>query len=114
MISRVPGYGQFEYLVFELLVDLITLFNEIVGFINDLVILGQSWGYLLNMGNFNLVVNRIYSFVVGKKQLYAKLNLEPPPAKYAYRDRHSHYYYMVWICQYIQCTGKFTPQDNDE
>ena len=31
MISRVPGYGQFEYLVFELLLDLITLFNEIVG-----------------------------------------------------------------------------------
>ena len=31
MISRVPGYGHPEYLVFELLVDLITLFNEIVG-----------------------------------------------------------------------------------
>ena len=31
MVSRVPGYGQFEYLVFELLVDLITLLNEFVG-----------------------------------------------------------------------------------
>ena len=31
MICRVPGYGHFEYLVFELLVDLITIFNEIVG-----------------------------------------------------------------------------------
>ena len=31
MVSRVPGYGHLEYLVFELLVDLITLFNEIVG-----------------------------------------------------------------------------------
>ena len=31
MISRVPDYGHFEYLVFELLVDLITIFNEIVG-----------------------------------------------------------------------------------
>ena len=31
MVSRVLDYGQFEYLVFELLVDLITLFNEIVG-----------------------------------------------------------------------------------
>ena len=31
MISRVPGYGHLEYLVFELLVDLITLLNEFVG-----------------------------------------------------------------------------------
>ena len=31
MISRVPGYGHFEYLVFELLVDLITSVNEFVG-----------------------------------------------------------------------------------
>ena len=29
-ISRVPGYGHFEYLVLGLLVDLITIFNEIV------------------------------------------------------------------------------------
>ena len=29
MVSRVPGYGHLEYLVFELLVDLSTLFNEI-------------------------------------------------------------------------------------
>ena len=48
MISRVPGYGCLEYLVFELLVDLITLFNEIVGL---LMIWELSWGYLLNMGN---------------------------------------------------------------
>ena len=31
MISCVPGYGHLEYLVFELLVDLITLLNEFVG-----------------------------------------------------------------------------------
>ena len=31
MISRVPGYGHLEYLVFELLFDLITLLNEFVG-----------------------------------------------------------------------------------
>ena len=42
MISRVPGYGHFEYLVFELLVDLITLFNKIVGLLMILVILGLS------------------------------------------------------------------------
>ena len=28
MISRVPGYGHLEYLVFELLVDLINLLNK--------------------------------------------------------------------------------------
>ena len=33
MVSRVPGYGHLEYLVFELLVDLITLLNEFVGLI---------------------------------------------------------------------------------
>ena len=37
MISRVPGYGHIEYLVFELLVDLITLLNE---FVVLLIILG--------------------------------------------------------------------------
>ena len=31
IISRVPGYGHFEYLVFELLFDIITLLNEFVG-----------------------------------------------------------------------------------
>ena len=33
MVSRVPGYGHLEYLVFELLIDLITLLNEFVGLI---------------------------------------------------------------------------------
>ena len=28
MVSRVPGYGHLEYLVFELLIDVITLLNE--------------------------------------------------------------------------------------
>ena len=51
MISRAPDYGQFEYLVFELLVDLITLFNEIVGLLMIWWFLGLSWGYLLNVGN---------------------------------------------------------------
>ena len=41
MISRVPGYGHLEYLVFELLVDLITLLNEFVGL-------------LLLLGNFGI------------------------------------------------------------
>ena len=31
MISRVPGYGHLEYLVLELLFDLITLLNESLG-----------------------------------------------------------------------------------
>ena len=31
MVSRVPGYGHLEYLVLELLFDLITLLNEFVG-----------------------------------------------------------------------------------
>ena len=39
MVSRVPGYGHLEYLVFELLVDLITLFNEIIG----LLITWEFW-----------------------------------------------------------------------
>ena len=46
MVSRVLGYGHLEYLVFELLVDLITLLNEFCWVIN--VNLGLSWGYLLN------------------------------------------------------------------
>ena len=32
MVSRVPGYGHLEYLVFELLIDLITLRNGFVGY----------------------------------------------------------------------------------
>ena len=41
MISRVPGYGHFEYLVFELLVDLITLPSEFVGL---LILLHGNFG----------------------------------------------------------------------
>ena len=44
MICRVPGYGHFEYLVFELLVDLITLLNEFVGLLVLLLLLGNFWG----------------------------------------------------------------------
>ena len=32
MVSRVPGYGHLEYLVLELLFDLITLLNELWGY----------------------------------------------------------------------------------
>ena len=46
MVSRVPGYGHLEYLVLELLFDLITLLNENYWVIN--VNLGLIWGYLLN------------------------------------------------------------------
>ena len=53
MVSRVPGYGRFEYLVLRLLVDLITLFNEIVGL---LMTLGLSWGYLLNDVSTTMIV----------------------------------------------------------
>ena len=56
MISRVPGYGHLEYLVFELLIDLITLLNEFVGLL--ILLHGNlewSWGNLLNNG-INLVV----------------------------------------------------------
>ena len=31
MISRVPGYGHLQYLILINLIDLITLFKEIVG-----------------------------------------------------------------------------------
>ena len=31
MVSHVPGYGHFEYLVLELLFDLLTLLNESIG-----------------------------------------------------------------------------------
>ena len=46
MISRVSGYEQFEYLVFELLVDLITLLNEFVGL---LLIILVSFGIELGV-----------------------------------------------------------------
>ena len=56
MVSRVPGYGHLEYLVLELLFDLITLLNE---FVELLILLdgnlGLSWGNLLSNG-INLVV----------------------------------------------------------
>ena len=32
MISHVPGYGHLEYLVFELMIDLIILLNELLGY----------------------------------------------------------------------------------
>ena len=48
MVSRVPGYGHLEYLVLELLFDLITLLSESVGLL--ITILRLSWGYLLNNG----------------------------------------------------------------
>ena len=48
MVSRVPGYGHLEYVVFELLIDLITLLNEFVGLL--ITILGLSWRNLLNNG----------------------------------------------------------------
>ena len=44
MISRVPGYGHLEYLVFELLFDPITLLNESVGLLIILVNLGFELG----------------------------------------------------------------------
>ena len=47
----------------QLLIDLITLLNEFCWVIN--IILGLSWRNLLNNG-LNLVVNKIYSFIVGK------------------------------------------------
>ena len=56
MVCPVPGYGHLEYLVFELLIDLITLLNE---FVVLLILLhgnlGLSWRNLLNNG-INLVV----------------------------------------------------------
>ena len=39
MISRFPIYGHFEYLVYELIVDLITLLNKFVGLLILLLIL---------------------------------------------------------------------------
>ena len=41
-VSRVPGYGHFEYLVLELLFDVISMLNEFVGLL--ITILGLSWG----------------------------------------------------------------------
>ena len=41
MVGSVPGYGHLEYLVFELLIDLITLLNEFVGL---LILLHGNFG----------------------------------------------------------------------
>ena len=46
MISHVPVYGHFEYLVFELLVDLITLLNAFV------------WLLLILRGNFGIELGK--------------------------------------------------------
>src|SRR5215216_1554241 len=75
MISRVPGYGQLEYLeVNYWLISSLYLINEL-GYYLYLVILGLSWRNLLNNG-INLVVNKIYSFVVWKNELYGKNKLK--------------------------------------
>ena len=47
MISHVHGYGHLEYLVFELLVDLITLLNEFVGLL--LLLLLDNFGIELGI-----------------------------------------------------------------
>jgi hypothetical protein len=49
MICRVPGYGHLEYLVFELLVDLITLLINELGYYYYLAILGLRRRNLLNI-----------------------------------------------------------------
>ena len=49
MISRVPGYGQFEYLeVNYWLISSLYLINELGNYYYYLVILGLSWRNLLN------------------------------------------------------------------
>ena len=58
--------------------------------------MGLSWRNLLNNG-INLVVNKMYSFIVGKISFMQNLNLEPPPAKYACSD--SHYFSIALQCE---------------
>ena len=53
MVSRFLGYGHLEYMVFELLIDHITLLNEFVGLL--ITILGLSCRNLLN-NDINFVV----------------------------------------------------------
>src|SRR5215216_5997651 len=65
MISRVPGYGQLEYLeVNYWLTSSLYLIDEL-GYYYYLVILGLSWRNHLNIG-INFVVIKNYSSVVGK------------------------------------------------
>ena len=73
MISRVPGYGQLEYLVLEYHVNLIMLLLiNVVGF-------NCSLNWDRNAVNHSrcltttMIVKQIYSFAVGKNWLYAKL-----------------------------------------
>ena len=56
-----------------------------------------------------IVKNKIYSFVVGENWLYAKtLNLEPPPAKYAYSIAFIPLLASsVLSCQHIPCADPF-------
>ena len=72
MVSRVPSYGQLEYLVLEYHVNLIMLLK--------LILLG--FNYLIGIENAvnhsqclttTMIVKKIYSFAVGKNWLYAKL-----------------------------------------
>ena len=65
MIIRVPSYGQFDYLEVNYLLISSLYLMKLLGYYYYLVILGLSWRNLLNNG-INLVVNKIYSFVVGK------------------------------------------------
>ena len=73
-----------------------------------MVISGLSWRNLLKY-IIDIVVNKIYSIVVGKNQLYAKtLTVEPPPAKYACSDScYSVHCSMVLFCQHIPCADPF-------
>ena len=72
MISRVPSYGQLEYLEVNYWLISSRYLINVLGYHLYLVILGLSWANLLNNG-INLVENKIYSVVVGKNWLYAKL-----------------------------------------
>ena len=44
MVSRVPGYGRFEYLVFGLSCE-----SRHVTLLNDDALMGLSWSTLLNV-----------------------------------------------------------------
>ena len=83
MVSRVPGYGHFEYLELDIIVDLITLKLIELSLMMILVNWGLSSRNLLKYwNNLGVVYINLFLYCRGKLALCKILNLEPPPAKY--------------------------------
>ena len=93
-----PVTDKLEHLEVEMSGDLITLIN-LMGLIN----FGNRLSSRFHLNHMPFFSGRIILLLVGKNQLYAKLNLEPSTSQIACTSRTIYIFYGV-NCQYIQRT----------